>query len=42
MHFFNIWLFSKMGRDRDLGTPSKPPVYAEWNLNQGNEKPSDA
>lgn len=31
MHFFNIWLFSKMGkRGEDQVTQAEPPAYAGW------------
>lgn len=30
MHFFNIWLFTRLGRKSDSATPAKPPVYAGW------------
>lgn len=31
MHFFNIWLFTRLGRKSDTPEPAKPPVYAGWN-----------
>ena len=31
MHFFNIWLFARMGRGAEPTSPVKPPVYAGWN-----------
>ena len=31
MHFFNIWLFARIGRQRELHTTAKPPAYAGWN-----------
>lgn len=31
MHFFNIWLFSRMGKKQDVITPPKPPSFAGWN-----------
>ncbi|MGB0992484.1 MAG: hypothetical protein ACPG32_08445 [Akkermansiaceae bacterium] len=31
MHFFNIWLFSRLGKDKTIApTPSTPPAYAGW------------
>jgi len=30
MHFFNIWLFNKMGRKKDAYQPPKLPAYAGW------------
>lgn len=40
MHFFNIWLFSRMGKNGD-GQPrhAKPPVYAGWNKDGQPQKP---
>ncbi|MBT8043946.1 MAG: hypothetical protein KJO79_03260 [Verrucomicrobiae bacterium] len=39
MHFFNIWLFSRMGKrgDDDL-REAKPPVYAGWNKDDASDK----
>ena len=31
MHFFNIWLFARMGKETPPAIPVKPPVYAGWN-----------
>lgn len=39
MHFFNIWLFSRMGkRGDDEYTGIKPPAYAGWNKDVDSEK----
>ncbi|WP_425498128.1 hypothetical protein [Oceaniferula marina] len=39
MHFFNIWLFSKLGRRRETPQLPKPPVYAGWGENKGEASP---
>lgn len=40
MHFFNIWLFSRMGRrGEDEVSQVKPPVYAGWSKADHIEKP---
>ncbi|MEJ6571849.1 MAG: hypothetical protein QNL39_07680 [Akkermansiaceae bacterium] len=41
MHFFNIWLFTRMGRrgDDDEYTGVKPPAYAGWSKTDNVEKP---
>jgi len=40
MHFFNIWLFTRMGRGNDDEiTGVKPPVYAGWSKADDIEKP---
>ena len=31
MHFFNIWIFTRIGKQREPHTPPRPPVYAGWN-----------
>jgi len=31
MHFFNIWLFARIGRQRELHPTGRPPAYAGWN-----------
>jgi len=31
MHFFNIYLFSRLGRKNGAPTPATPPAYAGWN-----------
>lgn len=32
MHFLNIWIFSRIGRNKEaLPTAIKPPAYAGWN-----------
>jgi hypothetical protein len=30
MHFFNIWLFSRIGRKKEAVRPPQPPAYAGW------------
>lgn len=37
MHFFNIWLFNRMGRKKVGGKTPEPPAYAGW----GNPGPPD-
>ncbi len=40
MHFFNIWLFTRMGKRGDEEyTEVKPPVYAGWSKADQIEKP---
>ncbi len=40
MHFFNIWLFSRMGKNGDDQPRNvKPPVYAGWNKDGQAQKP---
>lgn len=31
MHFFNIWLFNRMGKGNEVPSPPHPPAYAGWN-----------
>ena len=31
MHFFNIWLFNRIGRKNEVIMPPQPPAYAGWN-----------
>ncbi len=30
MHFFNIWLFNKIGKRKEVVRPPEPPAYAGW------------
>lgn len=30
MHFFNIWLFNRLGKRNEVATPPVPPAYAGW------------
>jgi hypothetical protein len=40
MHFFNIWLFSRMGKSGDdQPRQVKPPAYAGWNKDEQTQKP---
>ena len=40
MHFFNIWLFSRMGKSGDDHPRHvKPPAYAGWNKDEQTQKP---
>ena len=40
MHFFNIWLFTRIGKRGDEKfTETKPPVYAGWNKTEHAENP---
>ena len=34
MHFFNIWLFNKMGREKEPPKPPELPKYAGWGDNK--------
>lgn len=37
MHFFNIWLFNKLGKKKETYEPPKLPAYAGWNKPGKNE-----
>lgn len=30
MHFFNIWIFNKIGKRGEIVRPPEPPAYAGW------------